>query len=254
MDSIQTIILAAGNGKRMKSALPKALLPFRGEAMVSRVVRAVENAGFKIKPIVVISNTTGEQIKKILGNRSNYAIQSEQLGTGHAVSSSKDFVSKQAKHILVLYSDHPLVKSKTIKLVANFHIKHQSPITMAIVKVPNFEDWRLGLHDFGRVKRDKKTGKIIGIVEKKDANEKELQIKEVNPSYFCFEVKWLFSNLPKLQNINVQKEYYLTDMVKIASDANIIINSIQIEPEEAMGANTPEQLALLEKLAENSKL
>ncbi|MFA6552654.1 MAG: NTP transferase domain-containing protein [Candidatus Paceibacterota bacterium] len=251
MDTIQIIILAAGHGKRMKSTLPKALLLFKGEPMISRIVSSIEKAGFKNKPIVVISPHTGKKIKEALKDRSVYAIQNEQLGTGHAVYSAKDHIKKEVKNIMVLYADHPLVQGSTVKKVVLSHIGNSSPITMATTTVSNFDEWRAGLHDFGRIKRNKKNGHIIGIVEKKDANPEELQIKEVNPSYFCFDSKWLFENLPKIKNENAQKEYYLTELAEVAADSGIKINNFQIDPVEAMGANTPEQLALLEKLAEN---
>jgi bifunctional N-acetylglucosamine-1-phosphate-uridyltransferase/glucosamine-1-phosphate-acetyltransferase GlmU-like protein len=117
---------------------------------------------------------------------------------------------------------------------------------MATVKVDDFSDWRQGFSDFARVLRDS-TSQVCGIVEKRDATAEQLQINELNPAYFCFKADWLWQNLAKLKNDNSQREYYLTDLVAMAGEQNRSIAAIEIDAREALGVNTPEQLALLEK-------
>jgi len=112
-------------------------------------------------------------------------------------------------------------------------------------KVPNFNDWYQFFYDFGRIVRGKQ-GNIKEIIEKKDASPGQLDIKEVNPAYFCFQAGWLWENLAKIKNDNAQGEYYLTDLAKIAIDEGLRIDSIDINPKEAIGINTPEQLKLAE--------
>lgn len=180
-----------------------------------------------------------------LGPTYRYAIQTEQLGTGHAVNSARQLAENQADHILVLYGDHPYVSAETIKNLAEMHIQSDGVLTIATVNVPNFDDWRANFFDFGRIIRNK-SGQIVKIIEKKDATDVERQITEVNPAYFCFKAGWLWRHLSKIKNKNAQGEYYLTDLISIAQSQNHAINSISIEPREALGVNIAEQLATLE--------
>ena len=116
---------------------------------------------------------------------------------------------------------------------------------MATVRLEDFRDWRINFVNFSRIIRDK-DGKIIGDVQWKDATDAQIKIKEVNPCYFCFEAKWLWKNLEHLKNENAQKEYYLTDLIKIAVEEGEEIESIEIAPHEALGANTERELEILE--------
>ena len=118
---------------------------------------------------------------------------------------------------------------------------------MATIKLPDFDSWHKSFFDFGRIVRNK-AGDITSIVEKKDATEEELNIKEVNPNYLCIQGDWLWENITKLKNSNAQAEYYLTDLIKAACDQQKTIASIQIDPREGIGINSPEQLQLAEQL------
>lgn len=263
-DKIKIIILAAGYGKRMKSELPKVLTPLNGRPLISYVLDAVKESEIDDRPVVVVGQQR-ELVINTLGDACAYAVQEEQLGTGHAVMSAQKILENSANHIVVLYGDHPRITAKTIKTLVERHLNSKSTLTMATVSLPDFRDWRENFLGFGRVVRDKNE-KISKIVENKDATEEEKKILEVNPSYFCFDASWLWKNLKNLKTENAQKEYYLTDLVKIAmqekinpirsregsqrtSTSNgIKIESINIEAKEALGVNSKEELAILEKI------
>ncbi|NUM25595.1 MAG: NTP transferase domain-containing protein [Candidatus Buchananbacteria bacterium] len=247
MNKFQVIVLAGGLGKRMNSHdIPKALVPLHGRPMISYLLDAIKEADVCARPLIVVGKLA-DKVKSALGPDYDYAFQAEQLGTGHAVMVSREQLQGSAENILVLYCDHPLVSPQTIKNILDTHVREQEVLTMATTVVPDFEGWRLPFYDFGRVVRSD-SGKIIGIVEKKDAAPEQLQIKEVNPSYFCFKADWLWTNLDLVRNHNTQQEYYLTDLVDIAFGQNHQIASVQIEPKEAMGINSQEQLDLISKL------
>jgi len=235
----QIIILAAGHGKRMQSELPKALTLLHGKPFIKHLLDGVKESGVCSAPIIVIGQK-GDMIRDALGDGYKYAIQTEQLGTGHAVMSAEK-EAKDADVVVVLYADHPLITSSTIKNLVDSHIRLNSILTMATATVTDFNDWRETFLNFGRFVRDEKNN-IVKIVEMKDASDKEKEIKEVNPAYMCFDAKWMWPHLHLLKNNNNQNEYYLTDLVSMAFDENRKIESISIEPKEALGVNTKEQL------------
>jgi bifunctional UDP-N-acetylglucosamine pyrophosphorylase / glucosamine-1-phosphate N-acetyltransferase len=243
--NIQIIILAAGHGKRMQSELPKALTQLRDKPFIKHVLESISMSGICDNPIIVIGQK-GDQVREALGPSYMYAIQEEQLGTGHAVMSAESVV-RNSDTIIVLYADHPLVSADTIKNLVNTHKESNATLTMATAHVPDFLEWRSAFLNFGKFVRDEK-GKITKIVEVKDANEEELKIKEVNPAYMCFDAKWMWKHLHMLKNENAQKEYYLGDLVGMAFAEDQKISSISIDPKEALGVNTKEQLELIEKL------
>ncbi len=241
----QIIILAAGHGKRMQSELPKALTLLHGKPFIKHVLDTVLFSGVCDNPIIVVGQK-GDQVRQTLGSVYSYATQKEQLGTGHAVMITET-VAKDADIVLVLYTDHPLVSADTIKNLINTQKEKEAIITMATVAVPDFNDWRQTFLSFGRFIRDD-SGEIKKIVELKDATEEEKMIKEVNPAYMCFDAKWMWKHLHMLKNKNAQNEYYLTDLVGMAFAENQKIASISIDPLEALGVNTKEQLEIIEKL------
>lgn len=244
---IKIIILAAGKGKRMQNELPKVLSKVGGKSMIKHLIKSVEGSNVDEQPVIVVGYKK-ELVKAELGDKYHYIVEDQMLGTGYAVKATKNYLKEKAQHIIVLYGDQPFTSIETIKNIAKKHMASGKIITMATVKVPDFFDWRTCFFNFSRVIRNK-DGKIIKTVEKKDATEEELKITEVNPCYFCFEAKWLWENLEILNNDNAQKEYYLTDLIKIATNKGIEIESINIEPHEALGANTQEELAVLEQFA-----
>lgn len=247
MEKWRIIILAAGKGVRMESDLPKVLVPLNGKPIISKLLESVKNSGVDSKPVIVVGYKK-ELVMKELGDGYEYVSQDEQLGTGHAVLSAKGILENRAENIIVLYGDSPFPKGETIKKLAEKHQESKNVITMLTVKVPDFEDWRSFFYkSFSRIVRDE-NGKILKSVEFKDATEEEKNIKELNPCYFCFKADWLWSKLNTLENNNIQKEYYLTDLVKVAIEGGEKIESMEIDPKEALAANSKEELEILEKL------
>ena len=247
-EKIKIVILAGGKGKRMQSDLPKALSLVSGKPMIKHLLESIEKSGVCEIPSIVVGYGK-ELVMKELGEKYDYTHQEEPLGTGHAVMCTHKDLENKADHILVLYADNPFIKPETIKKLADKHLESKTKLTMATVKLPDFKDWRNFFYkNFSRIIRDK-NGEIIKSVEFRDATEKEKNIKEVNPCYFCFDANWLWKKLRTLKNNNAQKEYYLTDLVKIAMKDGLKIESISINPQEALAANSKEELEILEKFA-----
>jgi bifunctional UDP-N-acetylglucosamine pyrophosphorylase/glucosamine-1-phosphate N-acetyltransferase len=249
MNKVQIIILAAGKGKRMNGDLPKVLVPLFGRPMISHLLETIEKIEDKPfgVPYIVVGHGK-DNVIKTLGEKYNYVEQKEQLGTGHAVNTAKHSVKEEADSIVVLYGDHPFISSATIQKLITKQSGTNKKIVMATVKLPDFTDWRANFLEFSRVVRDK-DGKILKTVENKDATEEEKKITEVNPCYFCFDAKFLWQELDALKNDNAQQEYYLTDVLKSAIEKNIEVESIEINPKEALGANSKQELEILESLA-----
>lgn len=242
----QIIILAAGKGKRMGGESPKVLTLFRGRPIIEYVMDAVSALCLPIKPVVVVG-FGAEAVKNQLGERAVYALQDIQLGTGHAVMRARDATDKSAENIVVLYGDHPNTQAKAVANLINLHESERPVLTMMTLRMPDFNGPHSAFYGFGRVVRNE-NGKIKKIVELKDASEEEKNIRELNPSLFCFDAPWLWENLPKLQNNNSQREYYLTDMVGLAIEQGKNIASLEIDPLECVGVNTPDDLDFAEKL------
>lgn len=238
------VILAAGKGKRMKSELPKVLTPLKERPIIDYLMQAVAESGADNRPIVVVSPANIEIVKNALKNyNAEYAIQKEQLGTAHAVLQTKDYVAKKTDKVIVINGDHPFIKAETIKKIAE---AKGETITMLTTVVENFNAWRRNFYHWGRIRR--KNGVIASIIEFKDADEDAKDITEVNPAIYAFNNEWLWKNITKLSDENAQKEYYLTDLIKLAFEQGEKINSISIDPREAMGINSKEELEVAEKL------
>lgn len=237
------VIMAGGKGTRMNHELPKVLVPLGDKPMIKHVIDTISKISEE-KPVVIVGYKR-DLIKKTLGSTCVYAIQKKPLGTAHAVLSAEKTCGK-AKEIVVLSGDQPFVTEKTIlKTIEKFR-KSKAKIAFTTTKVPNFLDWKKAYIPLGRVLR--KNGKIYAIREYKDANEKEKKVKEINTaSCYVFDSKWLWKNLKKVKNNNAKGEYYLTDLFHIASEAREKIETIKMEPHEALGANSKEDLEVLEK-------
>jgi len=238
------VILAAGEGKRMGSELPKGLINIGGQSVLGRLAEVVKGATGKTA-IAVVGHKK-EEVKKALGDVLIYAEQKKQLGTANALLAAKA-ACENIERIIVFYGDHPFVSLETAKQLLDKSKQSEAPITLASSIVPNFENEYKVFLNFARIVRQ--NGKIVGIREYKDANGSEKEILEVNPGYYVFKSDWLWPHLEKVGNNNVQREYYLTDLLHIAQDEGARIESIQIDYREAMGANSKEELEILEKFA-----
>lgn len=244
------IVLAAGKGERMGGDLPKVLAQVKGKSMLARLLESISASRIDENPVIVVGYKKELVIDELQkhGGKYNFVYQDKQLGTGHAVNLAREVLEKKAENIIVLYGDHPFVSPETIKNLRDKHIRSGKKITMATVKLPDFKDWRINFVSFSRIIRDA-SGNIIKDVQFKDASDAEIKVTEVNPCYFCFDASWLWENLTALKNFNAQNEYYLTDLIKIATESDMEIESIDIDPREALGANTRAELLILEKFA-----
>lgn len=244
MKKIICIILAAGKGTRMNegegSPIPKVMYEALGKPIIHYAVEAVKKAG--IKKIILVVGYQKEMVMEYFGDQVEYAVQEEQLGTGHAVMVAKEKAGN-AEVVLVFYGDHALWKPETVqKLIETFE---QEKPTIAMLSVI-FDDpmfW-----GFGRIIRNH-NGDVQGIVEQKDCTSEQLKIKESNPGFYIFNGQWLWENIDKIKTENVQKEYYLTDMIQIAKEQGKRIIAVPVsEYTEALGINSPEQLKQAEEV------
>ncbi len=244
MKRTQIIILAAGKGSRMGGEIPKALTQLGSQSMIEHVLDTIENLSLIKKPIVVVGYKS-KMIKDTLGDRVRYVTQEEQLGTGHAVNMAIPMLDDDVERILVLYADQPFISEETIHNLIHIKQNSENSLSIATALIEDNILFKNQFYNFGRILRDT-AGHIKAIIEKKDANEEQLTIREVNPAYFCCDVPWVNNQLKNLKNNNAQGEYYLTDLVKIAFEESHYIDSIQINEKEALGANTPDQLKVLQ--------
>ena len=240
---MEAVILAAGRGTRMHSQLPKVLHTVGNKPMLIHVINSAESAG--AKKIHVVVGNDGEQIKEQvrrfpIQNEVSWILQREQLGTAHAVQQAVPHFESKAEgdHILVLYGDVPLIKPDTlVQLLSNTKTGSIGILTL-------LTENNRGL---GRILRDE-SNKIIGIVEEKDASELQKEIKEVNSGIMALPADRLARWLGRIENNNLQSEYYLTDIIELAVSEKVAINSVVIPNEiEAQGVNDKSQLALVER-------
>ena len=231
--TIDVVILAAGKGTRMVSALPKPLHPLMGKPLINYVVDAA--TPLIEKPPVIVIGHGGEITKDTLGDNLRYAVQDELLGTGHAVQQAESLLGGQSDLILVLYGDMPLVRTHTLESLVKIQESNSGPMTLLTLQDDN-------PRGFGRIARDP-SGMIEKIVEEVDASPEQLEIKELNAGMYCFKSDWLWTSLKNLVPSS-SGEYYLTDLVELAASEGHQVASVQIEdPKELIGINTRVHLA-----------
>ncbi len=234
--TLAVVILAAGKGTRMKSALPKVLHPIAGRPMVQHVVDAA--AALSPANTVVVYGHGGERVREaVSGERLRWAEQAEQLGTGHAVAQALPHLNEDV--VLVLYGDVPLIRPETLRdFVARVNDRSLALMSLEL-------DDPAG---YGRIVRDDR-GQVTRIVEQKDARDDEKRIREINTGILACSRRFLNDSLPKLSNRNAQGEYYLTDLIAMAVEAGMEV--VTEQPEHAWevdGVNDRVQLARLERV------
>jgi bifunctional UDP-N-acetylglucosamine pyrophosphorylase/glucosamine-1-phosphate N-acetyltransferase len=236
------LVLAAGQGKRIKSDLPKVLHKVCGKEMLKHVIDSIRRSG--INDIDVIIGKGAELVKERTSDRNvSYSLQAEQLGTGHAVRCAEEFLKGKKGVVAIFAGDTPLIKQSTIERLFNDHIKNKNAATIltSIVKDPT---------GYGRIVRDE-NNHVLKIVEHKDCNEEELKINEMNTAIYCFDIELLANALGKISNDNNQGEYYLTDIIEILKSENKSVGAVVTEYEETIGVNSRVQLAEAEEILRN---
>ena len=240
----QIVILAGGEGTRMGGNIPKVLVMLKNKPLILHLLHELDKVSQLAKPVVVVGYKY-QEVRAVLGDEFIYAYQNKQLGTAHALLSAKPKVI--AENISVVYGDMPFIKAESLKKLISEHLKNQSKFSMLTSVVSNFENEFSSLKSYGKIVRDQKK-QIIKIVEAKDANENEKKLTEVNPGIYMFETEWLWENLQQIENNNLSREYYLTDIVAVAVKQNLEILNLPIDPKEIIGINSPEDLAIVEGL------
>lgn len=234
------VILAAGQGTRMKSSLSKVLHHAAGRPLVEWVVDAAGSVT-ELPPVVVIGHG-GEQVQNLLGDRADYAEQLQRLGTGHAVQQATQLLRGKADQVVVLYGDMPLVQGETLAELVDLYKTNGADPQSAPLAIAMITIHREDPQGFGRIVRDRE-GAVQRIVEEADCTPEQKRIQELNPGLYCFDAEWLWENLPKIQ-VSPKGEYYLTDMVEIAVAQGRRVVTMDAAAEEAYGVNTRSHLAI----------
>ncbi|HIJ94284.1 MAG TPA: bifunctional UDP-N-acetylglucosamine diphosphorylase/glucosamine-1-phosphate N-acetyltransferase GlmU [Desulfuromonadales bacterium] len=234
--SLAAIVLAAGKGTRLKSGLIKVLHPAAGLPMISWPVAAARGAG--ADPIVLVVGHQATAVQSIFHGADDIrtAMQEEQLGTGHAVACALDALAGFRGTVLILCGDTPLLRPETLNALVAFHLNNRATLTVltAVMDDP---------YGYGRVVRDE-TGQVKRIVEQKDADPHEQEIREINSGIYCLESDFLFGTIRTIGNDNAQGEYYLTDLVAIAVQQGLTCQAMATDDaDEIMGVNDRAQLA-----------
>lgn len=240
---LEAIILAAGKGTRMGSDLPKVLHPVADRPMVHWVIDACEQAG-AIRQVIVVGHEA-DRVREALAEREQclFVEQRQQLGTGHAVMMAGEVYARDGEQVdvLVLYGDGPLIRAQTLRRLVAAHRGSGAAATLATAML---DDPR----GYGRIIRDA-NGRFAGIVEQKDADERQQAIREVNPGIYCFRADALFEALGRIGNTNAKGEYYLTDVPGLLASEGRKVELVEaMAAEDVLSINTPQQLAEVDGL------
>jgi len=233
--ALEIIILAAGQGKRMRSKLPKILHPLAGRPLLGHVLATAR--ALAPRRIVVVHGNGAEQVRAAFADAQvEWALQAEQLGTGHAVQQAMPSISPDAD-VLILYADVPLVRAATLKQLLDAARDGLAVITAEVADPTGY----------GRIVRQA-SGDVARIVEQRDASSDELALREINAGFMAMSARWLSGWLGRLTNRNAQKEYYLTDVVSLAVAEGVPVRAVKVEDRwEVAGVNSKGELAAIER-------
>lgn len=239
---LKAVILAAGKGTRMKSDKPKVVHQVLGKPMVYYSIEAAKAAG--AQQVCVIVGYKADEVKAAVsdstsGTSVSYALQAEQLGTGHAVKCASEFIGDEGD-VIILCGDTPLVTGATLKKALDVHRQHCNGATViSAVLEDSF--------GYGRIIKDGDS--LIEIVEEKDASKEQKKVKEVNSGMYIFNAKALNKALLMISNDNAQGEYYLPDAISIIRDMGLSCMAVTMDDaDEIRGVNTLEQLSEAEEI------
>lgn len=240
MNDLGVIILAAGLGKRMNSSLPKVLHCIGGQPLFSYPVKIVRS--LNPKKIAVVVGHGAESVRQACSDEgTHWVLQEKQLGTGHAAGCAKEIFGGFRGDLLILNGDVPLITRDCLLRLLRHHGEENATLTFVTARLSD-------PYGYGRILRDAE-GKVIGIVEEKDATDVEKKSTEINAGIYAVSSDFLFPALQNVTNSNRQKEYYLTDIVAAALNAGKRVGTVEAEDaREIMGINTREELALMEKI------
>ena len=231
------ILLAAGQGTRMKSSLPKVLHPVVGRPMIWHALQAIQLATTE-KPVVVVGHGA-DAVTTYLGDSAQTVLQEPQLGTGHAVMQAESLLKGQTDLVVVCYADMPLLRGETLQKLVETQMQNTGPLSMLTVVA---DDPR----GFGRIIR-KADGTVAAIVEEYVATPEQQQIKELNVGGYCFDANWLWDALHRIPKNPKKGEYYLTDIVELASKDGLAVQATVMDDlEETIGVNTRIHLSEVE--------
>jgi len=235
---ITPVILAAGQGTRMRSSLPKVLHPLLGRPMAQYSVQAAQEAS-GVRPVMVIGHGA-HAVRQALGETVQFVVQDPQLGTGHALQQAQALLDGQTDLVLVLTADMPLLTAGTLQSVIQAQLLNPGPLTLLTVTV---DDPR----GFGRVLRAS-DGRVLAVVEEAQATPEQLQVRELNASVYCFQSEWLWGALNRIP-LSPKGEYYLTDVVGLAAVDGLAARAVSVsDVEETIGINTRVHLSQAESV------
>lgn len=240
---LKSLILAAGKGTRMKSDLPKVVHKCMGNPMVHYVIEASKIAG--AEDVCVIVGYKADEVKAAIVEDVKYALQTEQLGTGHAVKCAKEFIGCEGD-VIILCGDTPLITGDTLTKLYETHTEGGYGVTVLSAILDDATG-------YGRIVRDGE-GEFAKIVEHKDATDEERLVKEINSGMYVFNAKALSEALDMIKNDNVAGEYYLTDTIEIIKNMGLKVTAMPLtgsDVDEIRGVNTLEQLAEAEEIMKN---
>lgn len=244
--TLHVVILAAGKGTRMKSSLPKVLHALAGRSLIEHVLRTVD--GLRADSITVVVGHGAEEVQKSLAGRPSvrFAVQSPQLGTGHALLQAESVLAGKSGTLLLLYADVPLLQTTTLSRLIEHHRASKAAATVLTMDLPE-------PYGYGRIVRDS-SGRIQRIVEERDASGPERAITEVNSGIYCFDLAPLFGALHQLAADNAQGEYYLTDLVAAYRQQKRKIETLGVDSAtELRGVNSRVDLAELSRVMRDRK-
>ena len=240
---LKTLILAAGKGTRMKSELPKVIHEVNGIPMISKIIKVLEI--LKPEENILILGHKKEEVLKVVGENADYVVQTEQLGTGHAVLQAKDKLKDYDGDVMILCGDTPLLREETLKELYKFH-KDTDSVTTILTSIYD--------NPFGYGRIVKENGLVKAIVEEKEADAEIKKIKEVNAGVYCFKGRELFEALSKITNNNEKGEYYLTDVIGIQVGEGKQVQSYVLSDNiEILGVNSKVELAQASKVLRDRK-
>jgi bifunctional UDP-N-acetylglucosamine pyrophosphorylase / glucosamine-1-phosphate N-acetyltransferase len=245
-DNTSLLILSAGKGTRMIEDKPKVLMTILGKSFIEYVIDSFVKTG--VRRIIPIVGFQADKVQSLLGHDYDYAIQSVQLGTGHAVKMARTLLQNQDGITLIIAGDQPFIKPNTIKTLIELHTNESNALTLLSIDKSN-------PFGYGRILRDH--DQVIGMAEETDATEEQKKITEVNLSTYCFDNKLLWKHIDEITNNNKKKEYYINDLVGIFNQHGYKVNAMKSDNYlETIGINDKivlEEATSLMKLSINEQ-